>query len=641
MKTATNLKLRCCLLIVLLIGNNFAIKAGDVQGLDTIRIDQQKLFVKLTRLALLYVDSTRSIVPRQLDNIDFKDTINESFKVSSRLVQKDLYLKFIVSNQADSTISFYFFPGVFYEIIELFQQKKPGADIEKVREFPDETTGYSKLKLQPGQAVAYFAKLKFVKTNTNNFNPVLIRDYFLKNHILGYQNSDREINIITFVFAGILLMMIFYSIAVYILNRNIEFLYYAGYALCMCLMFFLKSYLFKTPSSFNNFFEAYLDFVLQSLGTFIYLAFLRTFIDTKKHFAWLHKMLLVEQSAIIVSIALFSYLYFDSDNYVLQNSVENISKYIWILGAIIFIIYTVRIKNKLLNYLAAGHSFLLLGGLASLYLISSRSNIVLEEYLHPLFNNALLYYELGLAAELMFFLTALAFKNKTDIVERTKERERLKLRTEMQDFEKQLAVLSAQQDERNRISADMHDELGSGATIISLTSEILKTKMKDQVFPEIDKISNTANELITKMNTLIWTMKSENDSIESLVTYVRIYALEFFENTQIECRVNMPSSFPIIELSGEKRRNIFLTVKESLNNVMKHSLAGKVTISFLITNKLIISIVDDGIGIDFNKLRQFGNGLNNIKKRIEGIDGIYKIENNKDKGVRTTVELKL
>jgi signal transduction histidine kinase len=188
----------------------------------------------------------------------------------------------------------------------------------------------------------------------------------------------------------------------------------------------------------------------------------------------------------------------------------------------------------------------------------------------------------------------------------------------------------------------MHDELGSGVTAIRLMSEILKSKMKDSVFPEIEKISNSANELIIKMNTLIWTMKSENDSIESLVTYIRIYALEFFENTSIECRVNIPPSFPKnIELSGEKRRNIFLSVKESLNNILKHSKADTVYISFQIDKKLVIYITDNGVGIDFDKLRQFGNGLNNIKKRIEGIEGTYTIENNTEKGAKTTLELKL
>ena len=68
--------------------------------------------------------------------------------------------------------------------------------------------------------------------------------------------------------------------------------------------------------------------------------------------------------------------------------------------------------------------------------------------------------------------------------------------------------MAAKQEESDRISADMHDELGSGMTAIRLMSEIMKSKMKERSYPELEKISNSANDLLGKMNTIIWTMKS-------------------------------------------------------------------------------------------------------------------------------------
>jgi signal transduction histidine kinase len=264
-------------------------------------------------------------------------------------------------------------------------------------------------------------------------------------------------------------------------------------------------------------------------------------------------------------------------------------------------------------------------GLMSFYLIVSGQRISAQ--LPLIFNTALFWYELGLAVELMFFLIALAYKNRKEIIERTEERERLKLKSERQELEKQMAVLSATQEERNRISADMHDELGSGVTAIRLMSELVKAKMKENTLPEIEKISSSANELIIKMNTIIWTMKSENDSLDSLVSYIRGYACEFLDNMNIDCSVVIPPKIPNIILSGEKRRNIFLCVKESLNNIIKHARASKVTIAFEFANQLSVTISDDGVGIDMLKLREFGNGLNNMKKRMERIDGTYHIEN--------------
>jgi signal transduction histidine kinase len=322
---------------------------------------------------------------------------------------------------------------------------------------------------------------------------------------------------------------------------------------------------------------------------------------------------------------MYTYFYFYAENYVLQYWLENITKVVWTAFTLAFISYAIYAKRKLLYFLAIGHSFLFVFGMASIYLIFTGRTF---PNLPPVFSTSMFYYETGLVIELIFFLIALAYKNRRDLTERIQERERLKLKTERQELEKQMAILSATQEERNRISADMHDELGSGVTAIRLMSEIVKSKMKDQTLPEIDRISSSANDLINKMNTIIWTMKSENDSLESLVAYIRSYSCEFLENTNIDCAVLIPDFIPNVTLTGEKRRNIFLCVKESLNNVVKHSRASVVKINFEFTEtEIIINISDNGQGIDKQKLREFGNGLTNMRKRMQGIDGGFTIEN--------------
>ncbi len=170
------------------------------------------------------------------------------------------------------------------------------------------------------------------------------------------------------------------------------------------------------------------------------------------------------------------------------------------------------------------------------------------------------------------------------------------------EFEKQMAIVSARQDERDRLSADMHDDLGSGVTAIRLMSEIVKSKMKNEQLPELDKISNSANELLGKMNSIIWTMKSSNDSVESLAAYLRAYATEYFDGTNIECTVDVQQIIEH-ELSGEKRRNIFLSFKETLNNILKHAQATKVHITIHADeNTLTVTIHDNGVGIDMKNL---------------------------------------
>jgi signal transduction histidine kinase len=185
----------------------------------------------------------------------------------------------------------------------------------------------------------------------------------------------------------------------------------------------------------------------------------------------------------------------------------------------------------------------------------------------------------------------------------------------------------------------MHDELGSGVTAIRLMSEIVKSKMKGDTLPEIEKISYSANELLNKMNTIIWTMISSNDTVESLVAYIRAYSVDFFENTGVECLFTISENNTSREISGEKRRNIFLAVKEALNNVLKHSMATRVHIRIIEADQLTIEITDNGIGIDPDKLKRFGNGLNNMKKRIESMDGRFFVENSNGTALRFLIDL--
>jgi signal transduction histidine kinase len=251
----------------------------------------------------------------------------------------------------------------------------------------------------------------------------------------------------------------------------------------------------------------------------------------------------------------------------------------------------------------------------------------------------LILYEVGLLIELIFFLMGLTYKNRTQLIEQTTERERLKMENERKELEKQVAVMQAHQEERERISADIHDELGSGMTTIRLMSEIAKNKMKENVPVEIEKISNSANEVLNKMNAIVWSMNNSNDTLDSLISYIRAYTIEFFDGTQIECKVQMPEEIPFHEISGDKRRNIFLCIKESLNNALKHSKASRIKIDIEVNHTLKIKIADNGVGIEPEKIRRFGNGLKNIERRMKGIGGSYTITNYN--GTETKLELPL
>lgn len=598
-------------------------------GRDTIRVSSFRLFRPISSEAGIFVDTTRKVNSEQLHQLpDLRPIpVSMSRKLSPRYVGKPCFLQFSILNDTDSSTSLYFLPGFYFNNINLYKWKDASGKFELVS---SSTTGQTanrnvvrKLDLAAGEFAVFITELDFIKTTVNTITPTLTYDYFLPLLISQFQNERKLSSIITYLICGIMLMMIFYSLAAYYMNRNSAFLYYSAYAGLLGLMFFLKAYLFKRPIGSNFYFESYFDFIFQATGTIFYFIFLRRFVNARAEFPRLERVLYSIQLLTIGGMVLFTFFNFFTDQFRWQNLTENIIKYTWSFSTIFFIGYALMNRSPILRYLAIGHTFLFAGGLLSLFLINSSHRFA--DAITPLINDSLFWYEMGILFELVFFLVALSFKNRQDISARAREKERLLMEYEKGAMEKQMAILAAKQEERNRISADMHDELGSGVTAIRLMSELAKAKMKDNTLPEIDKISNSANDLISKMNTIIWTMKSSNDSVDNMIAYVRAYAAEFLDNTDIRCRVQYPDNLPSIELTGEKRRNIFLCIKESLNNIVKHARASEVLISFKIGPHLVIQIHDNGTGLQTDNMRQFSNGLTNMRKRMENIDGHFSI----------------
>ncbi len=199
--------------------------------------------------------------------------------------------------------------------------------------------------------------------------------------------------------------------------------------------------------------------------------------------------------------------------------------------------------------------------------------------------------------------------------------------------------LIAVEQERSRISKDMHDDMGSGLSKIAIMSQILKVNLETKSESEqIEKISQTAQDLVGSMGQIVWAMNPENNGLENLTSYIRAYVIDFFEGSEMECLIDFPDEELGIPLSQQQRRNLFLVVKETLNNTLKYALATQLKVTlYLHENKLFLVISDNGIGFDLTQTRRFGNGLVNIKKRIEEIGGECKIESILNVGTTTTI----
>lgn len=211
-----------------------------------------------------------------------------------------------------------------------------------------------------------------------------------------------------------------------------------------------------------------------------------------------------------------------------------------------------------------------------------------------------------------------------------------RLRKQKASLEKQLAV----QLERQRISAEMHDDIGAGLSGVRLLTELTKNKISDgEAAGDMEKIYQSVGDISSRMKEVIWSLNAENDSLNNLVHFIVKQVKAQLEHYPAELKINLPSFIPAIPLSGEARRNIFLAVKEAANNIIKHSGATKVELEITCDEQMKISIADNGKGVNSDAINDTGNGLKNMRQRMKALGGIMEIKNNNGFIIRFVIPL--
>ncbi|MEJ0089514.1 MAG: sensor histidine kinase [Limisphaerales bacterium] len=186
---------------------------------------------------------------------------------------------------------------------------------------------------------------------------------------------------------------------------------------------------------------------------------------------------------------------------------------------------------------------------------------------------------------------------------------------------------SALERERARIAQDLHDDLGSSLTRISLLSSLLHADKEnpDQVQAHATKLAQSADQTVRALEEIVWAVRPGSDSLQSLVDYIAHFASELFEGTPTRCRLDLPHDLPARALPPDVRHNIFLIVKEALTNTLKHASAREVTVQAKVaSDALEISIQDNGKGITqaTPKVEGKRHGLDNMRHRAETIGGV-------------------
>lgn len=178
---------------------------------------------------------------------------------------------------------------------------------------------------------------------------------------------------------------------------------------------------------------------------------------------------------------------------------------------------------------------------------------------------------------------------------------------------------------RNRIASDLHDEIGSTLSSIMLLSDMAKKK-EGESQKMFNKINADSRSVMESVDEIIWSVSPVNDSLPGVLIRLREYAQPLAESQKIDLRWISDPALEHIKPSMEVRKNLYLIVKEAINNLAKYSEADQAALRFRLDRKILkVEITDNGKGFDATQ-NSNRNGLKNIQKRAAEINGSLQIK---------------
>ena len=195
------------------------------------------------------------------------------------------------------------------------------------------------------------------------------------------------------------------------------------------------------------------------------------------------------------------------------------------------------------------------------------------------------------------------------------------------------------QEVRNRISIDLHDEIGATLSGIGILSAVAKQKMAatHPAFSLLGRINEDAQTIGNSIDDIVWSVNPKNDELGNVISRMSRNAAEIFDAKGIEYKIDTPETIKEIKLSLEQRRDLYLIYKEAVNNLVKYANCTFVNINMQLKNNMFtLEIIDNGIGFD-PKIITGRNGLNNMKTRARKLGGTLSISSELNKG--TSIKL--
>ena len=617
---------------------------SQVKNVDSLTIPKYGYRAELTTPGGLsyFIDPGKSMDFPEIQLKNFTVSKDVFFKKFNREPHQNYYwVRFAIQNNSDSVLHpFIFCNGINYVTLYLVSPNRPVQKIlggglrDRNENLSEEEQMYSSLKitLAPRQTGMVYIKM-VQKTQEFFFTGIEIyKKEAFYNTIENYYYSHREETMWGLLFQGFVICQILYVVFQWIIIKRKEYLYYFFYLLTILLYFMSKQGIYSGGTflfSRHPIWSVYLDDTLQIAPYFLYYRFTRYFLEIGQNHPTLTKWMMRTE------YFLLAYLVFD---FVLVTTTFNIQLQTKIFAYIIsivflitafFVLYLLKKKQNFIYFVLLGSLAVGLGNILGVLF----TFLIFNEHLQIHIDNTLIFSEIGIVIEILFFTVGLSYKNKLIEKEKAISQENL-----IQQLKENQLLNSKMLHVRNKISLDLHDEIGSTLSAISILSEMAMHGKEDtETVSMLEEIKQNSISVMERMDDIVWNINPNNDSMEKLFLRITTLAAKLFEAKGINYKIEIDEKVKQINVLMEYRQHIYLIMKEAVNNLVKYSGCTEAVILVSYTAALLTIIIkDNGVGYDINQNND-GNGLTSMKGRAREMNAEIKMESEINEG--TTIQL--
>ena len=455
----------------------------------------------------------------------------------------------------------------------------------------------------------------------------------------GFASTLAEDNaslIIQMLFQGFLACALLYVLFQWVIIRRKEYLYYLLYMSLISLYFLSRQEsLFGVDLLFSRWplLKVYFGKTLLILPYYVYLRFVRSFLEIPRDYPTLNRWVRLTERFLLAYAGFDLLLMFITFNRGIQTTIYTVVFIAVFVLTVGFMLYLYRHREPLIYFIISGSLLVATGHISGLifsYLIYSRH---LDLGIPDIF----VFPQAGIVLEVLCFTAGLSYKSRKTEQEKIAGQEKL-----IEQLKANELLQNRMQHIRNKIAQDLHDDIGSTLSSISILSDLaMRGSSSSQTMETMNEIKDSSMLLMERMDDIVWSINPRNDSLDTLLMRVRHFATTLFEAKSIDYTIDIQKNLSEVRLPMDYRQHIYLILKEAINNLVKYAQATEAFIEVHFDDRsLHLGVRDNGRGFVAAD-PAVGNGISGMYRRASLMNAKVVIVSTPGEGTAISLQVDL